>query len=88
MVTRFCASNAPDFRNLTFDKTSNRDFLVLVVCGTTVVRRPASENLPAAGFGWFDGDIVFAVAFMSDCSKSSGFHAASKLFATLRLCVR
>jgi len=23
------------------------------------VRRPASENLPAAGFGWFDVDIVF-----------------------------
>ena len=25
---------------------------------------------------------------MSDCSKSSGCHAVSKLFATLRLCVR
>jgi len=23
------------------------------------LRRPASENLPAAGFGWLDGDIVF-----------------------------
>ena len=34
----FCASNAPVFKNRTFDNTSNRDSRVLVVCGTTVVR--------------------------------------------------
>jgi len=27
------------------------------------IRRPASENLPAAGFGWFDVDIVFVNNF-------------------------
>jgi hypothetical protein len=38
IVMMFCASNAPVFRNWTFDCTSNRDCRVLVVCGMRLVK--------------------------------------------------
>lgn len=48
-VTRFCASNAPRFKNGTSLATSKLDARVLVVCGTTVTRaRSPRDGVPRA----------------------------------------